>query len=103
MPILWDKNYRQLNDRIRSFTVLSWYRKKNIEMRGPLQSHSIPSFLYTFKETWEEMERGSAAVHLLFSDLGHNSIIVSTRKIVFARMVVTEGTKATWKLVHFSS
>ncbi|CAH1375191.1 unnamed protein product [Tenebrio molitor] len=49
------------------------------------------------------MEWGSASVHLLFSDLGHNSIIVSTLKIVFATMVVPEGTKATWKLVHFSS
>jgi hypothetical protein len=27
MPILRDKNYQELNDRIRSFTVLSWYCK----------------------------------------------------------------------------
>jgi hypothetical protein len=27
MPILWDKNDQQLNDRIRSFTVLNWYCK----------------------------------------------------------------------------
>jgi hypothetical protein len=27
MPILNDKNYQQLNDRIRSFTVLNWYCK----------------------------------------------------------------------------
>jgi hypothetical protein len=31
MPILRDKNYQQLNDRIRSFTVLSWYCKTFID------------------------------------------------------------------------
>jgi hypothetical protein len=31
MPIFWDKNYQQLNDRIRSFTVLSWYCKHFID------------------------------------------------------------------------
>jgi hypothetical protein len=31
MPILNDKNYQQLNDRIRSFTVLNWYCKTVID------------------------------------------------------------------------
>jgi hypothetical protein len=31
MPILRDKNYQQLNGRIRSFTVLSWYCKTFID------------------------------------------------------------------------
>jgi hypothetical protein len=31
MPIFRDKNYQQLNDRIRSFTVLSWYCKTFID------------------------------------------------------------------------
>jgi hypothetical protein len=31
LPILRDKNYQQLNGRIRSFTVLSWYCKTFID------------------------------------------------------------------------
>jgi hypothetical protein len=31
MPILSHENYQQLNDRIRSFTVLSWYCKTFID------------------------------------------------------------------------
>jgi hypothetical protein len=47
MPIFRDKNYQQLNDRIRSFTGLSWYCKTFIDDAHALFRDSDFTKVYT--------------------------------------------------------